>query len=176
MLAGVLHQVAKGLGQPFLVAADHRFPVQNHRPVRPERLQLLPGQLDQFTDIAGLKVEFISVRAELFQPQKAGNQRLHPLDLADLLFAVGAGVHLAEKTQGRQGRLQLMGDIRGQVAGPSGLQPEAFLRYLDPVLHLRRRVLHPGNLILLQGKRQLSAVARKVILHPAGEPVQAPHL
>ena len=176
MLAGVLHQVAEGFGQPLFVAADHRLPVQHQRPVRPEGLQLLPGQLDQPADIAFLKDKLISVRAELFQPQQAGDQRLHPLDLADLLLAVGALVHLAEQAQGRQGRLQLVGNVRGQVAGPPGLQPEPFLRHLDAVLHLRRGVLHLGDPVLFQGDRQPAAVARQVILHLPGQLFQPVHI
>ena len=100
MLAGVLHQVAERLGQPLPVAADHGFALQFQFPVRPERLQLLPCLFDEFPDVAFIIGKIVSVRAELLQPQQAADQRLHPFDLAQLLFAVLAAVHLTEQAEG----------------------------------------------------------------------------
>ena len=173
MLAGVFHQVAERFGHPLRVAADRCLPFQFQFPVGPEGLQLLPGILNQLPDITLLEGELISVRAEFFQPQQAADQRFHPFHLPDLLFKMLAVVHLAEQPQGSQRCLQLVGNIRRQVAGTPGLLPVAFFHGLQPVLHLHGGILHLGDRIRLQGHGQFSPISRQVVFHPFREGLQA---
>ena len=176
MFAGILDQVPESLGKPFLIAADDSFPFYGQGCVRPQGMHLFPVFFDHLPDIAFLKSKFISVGAQFFQPQEAADQRLHTLDLGDLLLAVSAFIHLAVQAQGSQWRLQLVGDVRRQVAGPSRLLPETILCRLNAVLHLQGSVLHLCDLVFLQGQRQISAVSRQVILHFLRKPVQPFHV
>ena len=85
MFAGILDQVPESLGKPFLIAADDSFPFYGQGCVRPQGMHLFPVFFDHLPDIAFLKGKFISIGAQFFQPQEAADQRLHTLDLGDLL-------------------------------------------------------------------------------------------